>query len=367
MIKKIPFVSASDFEPKLVSTFRDGYSGQMLARDLFSGLTMSVIALPLAIAFSIAAGASPYQGLWTLIITGFVVAAIGGSKYMVTGPELLCTYSGKHCHHIWNAGLFAATIMAGLILVIMGLSGLGKLIKFIPYPVTTGLTTGIAFIIALSQVKDFLGIRPASWPGDFFERAGAIISSIHTISIPTVAAGLATLVIILIVRRFAPRIPSAVIAVTIVTLAVYIFRLPVDTIQSRFGGIPAGLPSFSVPAFSWVMVREIFPSAFTIALLVSIETLMAAVVADGMTGDRHNPNMELLAQGVGNLLAGFLEAYLYRCFGTQCCEYQKRRCLACVRNGACPHSPCIYTVSVGYRITDSDGNSGRCASCCSPT
>lgn len=305
MSKRESFVSIKDFIPKTKMLFSREYSSQDFLSDLFSGIAVSFIALPLAIAFSIAAGATPSQGLWTAIITGFLVAAIGGSKFMVTGPaSSFVIIIANIIVNFGMEGLIIATILAGIILIVMGLSGLGKLIKFIPYPVTTGFTTGIAVVIAVTQLRDFLGIQPSTWPGDFFERLGVVASSIHTLNPVTLGLGLGTIIIILLIRRFVPKIPAAVVAVAIISVIVFVFKLPVDTIGSRYGEFPKGLPKFAIPQFKWHLVKDVFPSAFTIALLVSIETLMSAVVADGMTGDRHNPNMELVAQGAGNLLAG---------------------------------------------------------------
>ena len=294
----------SGLVPKSILVFKSGYSSSMLARDFFSGLTVGVIALPLAIAFAIAAGASPAQGLWTAIIAGFAIAALGGSRYQTSGPTgaFVVIIAGVIAKHGMQ-GLIAATLLAGIILVLMGLAGLGKLIKFIPYPVTTGFTTGIGLLIAVGQLKDLFGLTIPEYPAEFFERLGSLASHVGTFDGTTFILGIGTMGCILILRKLAPRIPAAIVAITLVSAAAYFFKLPVDTIGSRYGAIPKGFPEFNLSGFDWNLMRSVFPSAFTIAMLGSIESLLSAVVADGMTGDRHNANMELVAQGTGNILS----------------------------------------------------------------
>jgi SulP family sulfate permease len=261
-----------------------------------------VVALPLAMAFSIAAGGTPAQGLYTAILAGFFISLLGGSRYQIGGP------TGAFVVIIFGIisrqgmdGLIAATMLAGFILVIMGFSGLGRLVKFIPYPVTTGFTTGIALIIFSQQIKDFFGLRPESASPEFLERWASYFDAMPTLQIPTLGIGLGTMAVILLVRRFIPRIPGAVAGVVAATVICYFLRLPTDTIGSRFGGISQILPHPVLPAFNWSMIRDVLPDSFTIALLAAIESLLSAVVADGMTGDRHNANMELVGQGVGNI------------------------------------------------------------------
>ncbi len=304
MGSKNSFVSIRDFVPKLVSVFKAGYSRAMFAKDIFAGITVGVVALPLAIAFAIGAGASPAQGLWTAIIAGFTISALGGSRYQVSGPTgaFVVIIAGVILEH-GMGGLIVATMMAGVILVIMGVSGLGKLIKFIPYPVTTGFTTGIGLIIAGGQIKDFLGLDIPRYPSEFFERIIEAARHIRTLDPVTLAIGAATIAIILLIRKFVPRIPAAIVAIGAVSALAFLLKLPVETIGSRYGEIPRGLPSFGLPIVDWQTMRKVFPSALTIAMLGAIESLLSAVVADGMTGDRHNANMELVAQGAGNMLA----------------------------------------------------------------
>ncbi len=338
MGRKFSLVSPGDFIPKSLSVIKSGYSRSMLAKDVFAGLTVGVVALPLAVAFAIGAGASPAQGLWTAIIAGFSIAALGGSRYQVSGPTgaFVVIIAGVIAEH-GMGGLIMATMLAGIILVAMGVSGLGKLIKFIPYPVTTGFTTGIGLIIAGGQIKDFLGLRIEDYSSEFFERVGQSVANIGTLEPAALGVGAATIACIILVRKLAPRIPAAVVAVVATSLAAYFIGLPVETIGSRYGAIPKGLPSFAFPALDWQTLRSVFPAAFTIALLGSIESLLSAVVADGMTGDRHSANMELVAQGVGNMLSSL--------FGGIPATGAIARTAANIKNGAAsPVSAIVHAV-----------------------
>jgi SulP family sulfate permease len=273
-----------------------------------AGLIVGIVALPLSMAFSISAGGSPAQGLYTAIGAGLAVSLLGGSKYQIAGPTgaFVVIIFGVAAEH-GMGGLAAAGLLAGVMLLLMGLSGLGKFIKYIPYPVTTGFTTGIGVLIFSQQVKDFLGltidpVRPA-----FFERWADHIRCLDTFNAAAFALGAGTLVLMLVLRRFAPRVPAAAVAVSAATLAAFLLNLPeiaaVETIGTRFGGIPSSLPVPGLPRISWAVVRAVLPDAFTIALLAAIESLLSAVVADSMTGDRHNANMELAAQGIGNMVS----------------------------------------------------------------
>ena len=278
----------------------------MFFKDLAAGLTVGVVALPLAMAFAIGAGASPVQGLHTAIIAGFLTALLGGSGYQVTGPTgaFVVIISGVIVRH-GMGGLITATLLAGIILVILGLSGLGRLIKYIPYPVTTGFTTGIGLIIAGGQLKDFLGLSVPYPKAEFFERIVEVFEYGSTLSPATVAVGVGTLGIIILIRRLAPRVPAAVTAVALGAAAVWLFRIPVQTIGSKYGELPGGFPVPILPDFRLSTIRDVFPSALTIALLGAIESLLSAVVADGMTGDRHDAGTELTAQGLGNIAVAF--------------------------------------------------------------
>jgi SulP family sulfate permease len=255
-------------------------------------------------AFSIAAGGTPAQGLYTAITAGFCISLLGGSKFQIGGPTgafVIIIFGVIREHGL--PGLITATVLAGIMLILMGVTGLGKFIKFIPYPVTTGFTTGIGVLIFSQQVKDFLGLHIETSSPDFFEKWAEYITYFPTMDLLTFGVGLGTMLVIILVRRFFPRLPGAAVGVAIATIVCHFLALPVETIGSRFGGIPSSLPLPGFPALSWRVISSVFPSAFTIALLAAIESLLSAVVADGMTGDRHNANSELAAQGIGNVVS----------------------------------------------------------------
>jgi SulP family sulfate permease len=307
-------VSLRDFIPRTLELFsgkhgtgKPPYSPASFGKDCISGVTVGIIALPLAMAFSIAAGGSPAQGLYTAIAAGFFISFLGGSKFQIGGPTgafVVIIYGVISRHGM--GGLIVATVMAGLMLIIMGFSGLGRFIKFIPYPVTTGFTTGIGLLIFSQQVKDFFGMEIAKTSPEFFESWKQYIGAFPTLQPVTVALGLGTIAVIVLIRKLAPRIPAAVAGVLLAALVSYFFKLPVETIGSRFGGIPQGIPLPAFPALNWELVRDLLPDAFTIAFLAAVESLLSAVVADSMTGDRHNANMELVAQGVGNIASALM-------------------------------------------------------------
>ncbi|MDR2136480.1 MAG: STAS domain-containing protein [Treponema sp.] len=284
------------------------YGLPAFGRDLVAGLIVGIVALPLSMAFSISAGGSPAQGLYTAIGAGFVVSLLGGSKYQIAGPTgaFVVIIFGVAAEHGME-GLATAGLLAGFMLLLMGLSGLGKYIKYIPYPVTTGFTTGIGVLIFSQQVKDFLGLGIDSVRPAFFEKWADHFRYIGTFNAAAFALGAGTLALMLILRRLAPRVPAAALAVCAATLVSFFLKLPeaaaVETIGTRFGGIPSSLPVPGLPRISWAVIRAVLPDAFTIALLAAIESLLSAVVADSMTGDRHNASMELAAQGMGNMVS----------------------------------------------------------------
>lgn len=293
------------FLPSTITTLRrEGYSIQTFCKDLMAGLTVGIVALPLAMAFAIASGASPEQGLFTAIVAGFVISLFGGSRYQIGGPTgafviIIFNIIMKHGYD----GLVITTIMAGVLLLLFGLFRLGTLIKYIPYPVTTGFTTGIGVLIFSQQIKDFFGLTMANVPVDFFPKWEAYFHSAASFDPSTLGIALLALAAIVGTRLFAPRIPGPVIGVLLASCAVWIFGLSVETIGSKFGGIPTALPSFTLPkiAFTLELVRDLLPEALTIAFLAGIESLLTCVVVDGMTGDKHNSNVELMAQGAGNI------------------------------------------------------------------
>lgn len=289
------------FTPKIVAVLREGYTLKHLRADVIAGLTVAIIALPLATALAIASGASPDKGLITAIVAGALVSALGGSRVQIGGP------TGAFVVVIFNViathgydGLVLATLLAGIILVIAGYSGLGRVIRYIPHPVITGFTAGIAVIIASSQINDFLGLGITDVPADFIDKWAAYLSAIGSTDPANLAVGGGSLLFILALRKFAPRLPAFLVAIVVGSAAVALLGVDVDTIGSRFPDMNAGLPPPSVPDFSLAKVQEVLPSAFTIAFLAGIEALLSCIVADGMTGFRHRSSQELVGQGVAN-------------------------------------------------------------------
>jgi sulfate permease, SulP family len=285
-----------------------GYSKADLAADLTSGITVGVVALPLAMAFGIASGVTPQAGIYTAIIAGFLISALGGSKTQIGGPTgafvvVIAAIIAKH----GLSGLLMVTIMAGIILVFLGLTKLGNAVKFIPRPVIIGFTNGIAVLIASTQIKDFLGLKTEGHvPSEFFERMVFIAKNLNSTDLTTVLIAVSSLAIIIFMPRITRKIPGSIVALVITTALVGLLGLPVETIGSKFGGIPLGLPEIRMPEFRFELIMPLLPSAVTVALLAAIESLLSAVVADSMSGDRHNSNVELVAQGVANLAVPFI-------------------------------------------------------------
>jgi sulfate permease, SulP family len=287
--------------PESVRSLR-GYSRRDLGADLLAGLTVGLVALPLAMAFGIASGVTPQAGLYTAIVAGALISGLGGSRMQIGGPTgAFVVIVAGIVAKFGVAGLALVTMMAGAMLVLMGLTGLGAAVKFIPRPVTIGFTNGIALLIASTQIKDFLGLKTGDVPSAFIPRMTVLIGHIGTIYWPAVAVSAATLAIILLLPRITKRIPGSIVAMLGCTVFVALLGLPLETIGSKFGGIPAGFPKLSVPAFRLDHVLPLFPSAMTVALLAAVESLLSAVVADSMSGTKHNSNVELVAQGVANL------------------------------------------------------------------
>lgn len=287
--------------PKLFTTLKD-YSRRQFAADVTAGVIVGVVALPLAIAFAIASGVGPERGLYTAIIAGFLISALGGSRVQIGGPTgafIIIVYGIVQSHGL--DGLLVATLMAGALLIALGVTRLGSTIKFIPYPVTVGFTSGIAVIIFSGQVADLLGLQVRSVPADFIEKWKVYATHLHTADLTTIAVAAGTLAILILWPRFNRRIPPAIVALLASTAVVQLFGLPVETIGDRFGEIQAGLPRPTLPRVEFGMLRDLVGPAFAIAMLGAIESLLSAVVADGMIGGRHRSNMELVAQGVANL------------------------------------------------------------------
>ncbi len=287
--------------PKSVLCLRN-YTYQDFVADLAAGVTVGLVALPLAMAFAIASGLSPQAGIYCAVVTGFLISLLGGSRVQIGGPTgafvvVVAAIVAKH----GIDGLFMCTMMAGVLLFIMGATGLGAAVKFIPRPVVLGFTNGIAVLIASTQVKDFFGLRIDHVPGDFYGRMRAIFDNFYTFSWEATLLGVLSIAVILLTTRYVRRIPGYIVALALVTLIATFFKLPVETIGTRFGGIPSGPPHLHIPQFHWYMVHGLISPAITVAMLGAIESLMSAVVADRMAGDKHNPNVELIAQGVANI------------------------------------------------------------------
>lgn len=294
------------FTPKLVTVFREGYRAPDLRADAIAGLTVAIVALPLAMALGIASGASPREGLVTAIIAGFLISALGGSRVQIGGPTgaFVVIVAGVIAAHGFD-GLILATLMAGVILIVAGYSGVGRLMRYVPMPVVTGFTAGIAVIIASSQMGDFAGLRAGSVPADFIDKWGAYAAAAGTINWMALAVGAATLGIIIILKGIAPKWPGYLIAIVAATALAALLELPVETVGDRFHSMATGVPIPRMPKISWTMLREVTPSAFVIAFLAGIEALLSATVADGMTGRRHRSGQELVGMGVANIASGF--------------------------------------------------------------
>src|SRR5438045_1246335 len=289
--------------PKFFTTIQD-YDREQLTRDVIAGVIVGVVALPLAIAFAIASGLPPERGLYTAIVAGFLISLLGGSRVQIGGPTgaFVVIVSGIVQQHGVD-GLIIATLMAGFILVAFGVLRLGAAIKFIPYPVTIGFTSGIALIIFSSQIRDLLGLEMQSVPSAFLPKWDAYVHAFDTVNPWALLVAVATLAIIVVWPRISTRIPGPFVALLATTVLAQLFHLPVETIGARFGAIHASLPGPEIPRLSLAVIRALAGPAFTIALLAAVESLLSAVVADGMIGGRHRSNMELVAQGVANIVS----------------------------------------------------------------
>jgi len=295
--------SLPDWLPRSVLVLAEGYGLRTFTQDAIAGLTVGLVALPLAMAFAIASGLTPQAGIYCAIITGFLISALGGSRFQVGGPTgaFVVVISGIVAQYGVD-GLFMCTMMAGLMLLVMGLTGTGSAVKYIPRPVIVGFTNGIALVIASTQFKDFLGLT-IDVPGEFLGRMEVIAAHLSEVSWPSIGLGSASLAAIILCNRYLPRVPGYIVALFGGTAVAFVANLDVATIGSRFGGIPAGLPEFHVPQFRPALILSLLSPAVTVAMLGAIESLLSAVVADRMGGDRHNPNTELVAQGVANIVS----------------------------------------------------------------
>ncbi|XZJ43177.1 SulP family inorganic anion transporter [Clostridium perfringens] len=293
------------YKPKLISLLDDkenGFSKEQFFKDLIAGIIVAIIALPLSIALGISSGVSPEKGLITAIIAGFIISLLGGSRVQIGGPTgafVVIVFGIIQNHGV--DGLIIATFMAGIILVLFGLLRFGSLIKYIPYPITVGFTSGIAVTLFSTQVKDFLGLSMTKTPSEFIPKWEAYISHMNTTNLYTLAIGLLALIILIFWPKINKKIPGSLIALIVTTLVVFIFNLPVATIGSQFGKISSNIPMPHIPNLNLNTLKALIGPAFTIALLGGIESLLSAVVSDGMIGDKHNSNAELIAQGIANM------------------------------------------------------------------
>jgi SulP family sulfate permease len=295
--------SSQQWLPRSIECLR-GYTARQFTQDLIAGFTVGLVALPLAMAFAIASGVPPQAGLYTAVVAGFLISALGGSRTQIGGPTgAFVVIVAGIVVKFGMGGLALVGIMAGILLLIMGITGLGTAVKYIPRPVTIGFTNGIALLIASTQIKDFLGEKTPPVPSEFPARISMLLHYVGTTRWQTIAVAATSLAIILLWPRLTKRIPGSIVALLLSTVAVAIFHLPIETIGSKFGGIPQGFPHFALPGFQAAHILPLLPSAFTVALLAAVESLLSAVVADGMSGDHHNSNVELVAQGVANIVS----------------------------------------------------------------
>ena len=291
------------FRPKLIDTLKT-YSSKQFTNDLFAGIIVGVVALPLAIAFAIASGVTPEKGLITAIVAGFIIAGMGGSRVQIGGPTgafIVIVYGIVQVYGV--SGLIIATFIAGIILIVMGFARLGAVIKFIPHSLIIGFTSGIALIIFSSQVKDFLGLSMGAVPADFLEKWGAFFRHIHTVNLYAVGIAVFTILIIVFWPKVSKKVPGSLISILITTAIVQLFHLPVETIGSRFGVISSSIPAPQMPHVDYATFKHLIQPAFTIAMLGAIESLLSAVVADGMISGNHRSNTELIAQGTANIFS----------------------------------------------------------------
>ena len=329
------------FTPKLVTVLREGYGLKEFRADALAGLTVAIVALPLSMAIAIAAGLSPDRGLYTAIVGGFLISALGGSRFQVGGPAgafivLIAAIVERHGYD----GLVLATMMAGVMMMTVGFLQLGTFIKYIPYPVTIGFTAGIAVIIFASQVKELFGLDIVKEPSALIPKIAAIWNALGSTKPATVALSAFAIAVILGLRAYRPKWPGLLIAVVLSAVLTGIFHLDVATIGSRFGGVPSSLPFPALPEISLMKMRAVLPDAISIAVLGAIESLLSAVVADGMSGRKHRSNSELVAQGVGNIGAVI--------FGGMCVTGTIARTATNIRSGA--HGPVSGILHAAYLL-----------------
>jgi SulP family sulfate permease len=299
--------TAHIYRPKLATVLTEGYGGGTFRKDVVAGLTVAIVALPLSMAIAVASGVSPDRGLYAAIVGGFLVSALGGSRYQIGGPAgafivLVSATAAK----FGVEGLLLTVLLSGVMITLIGLSRLGSLIRYIPHAVTVGFTCGIAVIIFASQIKELCGLTlSGAEPGPLFPKLAALGQALPTISPAAFAIGAGSAALIVTLQRWRPAWPAMLIAVACASATVFLLHLPVETIGSHFGGIPSGLPAPHMPAMTQALVLEVLPAALSFTLLGGVESLLSAKVADGMTGRKHRYNMELVAQGVANIASAF--------------------------------------------------------------
>lgn len=296
-------MTIQDYLPQSILSLRS-YTKRKFFSDLVAGITVGLVALPLAMAFAIASGVPPQSGLYCAVVAGFLISALGGSTTQIGGPTgaFVVVVFGIVVRYGMD-GLFMCTLMAGVLLVFLGVTGLGTAVKFIPRPVVVGFTNGIAITIASTQIKDFFGLKMEKVPGVFLPRMAGVARNFHTLSLTETALGLGAIAIILVFSRYVKKVPGYIVALFVGTAVVALFKLPVETIGTRFGGLPSGLPPMKIPQFHVDLLRPLISPAITVAMLGAIESLMSAVVSDRMSGSKHNPNVELVGQGIANIFS----------------------------------------------------------------
>ena len=296
-------VGGEPFFPKSILALRD-YNAKKFVSDLIAGVTVGLVALPLAMAFAISSGVLPQSGIYCAIVAGFLISALGGSTVQIGGPTgaFVVVVAGIVQKHGID-GLYMCTLMAGVLLVILGVTGLGTAVKFIPRPVVIGFTNGIAVLIASTQIKDFFGLHIAKPPSEFLPRMEAIFANFGSLSVQTLLLSSGCLALIIFMMRFVRRVPGYIVAMVVGTGLAWALKLPVETIETKFGGIPSGIPKLQIPHFRADLILPLLAPTFTVTMLGAIESLLSAVVGDRMSGDRHNPNVELFGQGVANIMS----------------------------------------------------------------
>jgi sulfate permease, SulP family len=291
-----------EYIPKSYVCWKEGYTREIIIHDLLAGFTVGIIALPLALAFALGSGVSPEKGIYTAIVAGFLISLLGGSRVQIGGPTgayiaIIAPIVELHGYE----GLAIATLMAGVMLIFMGIARCGFFLRYVPHSVTTGFTSGLGLIIFSNQIKDFFGLDIPNIPTDFVEKWWLYFQCCHTFSTWAVVISVVSLIIIFGLRKWNPKIPGTILVVALATLLVYLFDIPVDTIEKKYNELPRTLPIPTIPRTTFDQIQVMFPSAFAIALLGAIESLLSAVVADRMTGNGHRSNCELVAQGIGNI------------------------------------------------------------------